>query len=308
MLSLPTSGFNRSVNRNNVARSILGDWLEASVIFGADGCSKSDAVDILTEENVADTQDMAHEIVDEGWTEIEGRIRNGGRTVAHNLIQDRIEKTGNWFDDPARSFLLMLSLFDAYPAWGTLHRHANSQGDLFERLTQASCEGIFRDWDVYRAGWSPAGPKDIPTIVRDLTNLLGTPGHPRAAEIAGAAANDAGLDLLVFRPFPDGSECVPFFAVQCASGANWTKKLTEPSTNLWQRLLDSAFKPTRALAIPFVVDRIELARRSTVIEGPLFDRHRLLSVGDGTAAWIEPQLANDLIHWLTPRVAALPFA
>lgn len=307
MLNLPTAGFNRSVNVKNVRRSILGDWLEASVIFGSAGCSKTDAVDVLTEESVTDSQDMARNIVDEGWTEIESRIRNGGATQTLGLGLERLEKLNDWRSDPVRSFMLMLGLFEAYPQWARTYRDPNSQGALFERVTAACCERILLGWQIYRAGWSPAGPKSIPLVVRELSIKLGVSGHPNPVEWAGRAANDAGLDLLCFRSFPDTHECVPYLALQCASGSNWTDKLTEPSVAQWQILLAAAFRPTRALAIPFVVDREELKRRCAVIEGPLFDRHRLLSAGDGSAAWVEPALAHDLEQWLEPRVAALPF-
>lgn len=308
MLTLPVSGFSRSVNVNNVRRPVLGDWLEASVMFGSENCSKSDAVDILVEEGVTDSQNMAHNIVGEGWSELETRRLHGGPTTTFSLVGDVIVKGTAWTDDLARSFLLLLSLFESYPKWAEAHRDTVGQGVLFERLCAHAFGCIFKDWYVYRAGWSPSGNKDIPGIVTELTAVLGTIGHPNPAQWAGQHANDAGLDLLCFRAFPDARECVPILALQCASGENWTKKLTEPSTNLWQKLLDSAYEPMRGLTIPFVVDRVELARRCAVIEGPLFDRNRLLSVGTGTNAWLEPGLAADIAAWLAPRVATLPFS
>ena len=42
MLSIPSVGFNRSVNKNNIAFDLLGDWIEASVMFGDDDVSKTD--------------------------------------------------------------------------------------------------------------------------------------------------------------------------------------------------------------------------------------------------------------------------
>ena len=176
-----------------------------------------------------------------------------------------------------------------------------------QRLTYASFQQLFGSWTIYRAGWSPSGGKDIPAIVHEISALLGTPGHADPHVWTGRRANDAGLDLLCFRGFPDARDCVPMIAVQCASGANWISKLTEPVPNVWGKILDASFNPTRALAIPFVIDKEELRRRCATIEGPLFDRNRILSASTHDANWVDQALQNDINNWLEPRVANLPF-
>ena len=57
MLPLPQKGFSQSVNVNNVNREALGDWLEASALFGDDQFSMTDVADILVEQGVVSTPD-----------------------------------------------------------------------------------------------------------------------------------------------------------------------------------------------------------------------------------------------------------
>ena len=58
----------------------MADWLEASLIFFDGQISKSDVVDVLIEEQIcpSDNQDIAHEIADMGWSELELRHQQSG--------------------------------------------------------------------------------------------------------------------------------------------------------------------------------------------------------------------------------------
>lgn len=313
MLPLPERGFSRSVTKNIVNRPIMGDWLEASALFCGEQFSINDIVDILVEQDVVDRvadeeaeseQDLAYGIAEEGWAEIRKRARHGGLSGAYEIHEKTVEPKNPWQTDPVRSFLILLSLAPLYKDWASACREIGDQGLLFERVSARACSGIFRDWYVYEAGWSAAGPKTVPVIVADMVGLLGVRGNANLDEWAPVHAKDGGLDLICFRSFPDERECVPWYAIQCASGADWKTKLHQPSTNKWKTYLDSSFEPTRALTIPFVVDREDMMRRSMDICGPLFDRNRLLSAGQGVENWMA-DIKDELIAWCSPRVDLL---
>lgn len=313
MLPLPTAGFSRSVTKNNVNRSIMGDWLEASALFCGQSFSINDVVDVLVEEAIVDRseadasdseQDLAYGIAEEGWTEINDRIRHSGPSQAYDIAGKTVRSKASWQDDPIRSFLILLSLAPHYPKWAEACRAYGEQGLLFEKVSSRACSAMFQDWYVYEAGWSAAGPKTVDMIVNDLAGLLGISGCANPQNWVPPNAKDGGLDLICFRTFPDARECVPMFAIQCASGAGWTGKVYQPDTKEWKKWLDSAFEPTRAMIIPFVVDRADLPIMAQRVDGPLFDRNRLLSVGQGIQDWMA-DIKDELIAWCTPRVELL---
>jgi hypothetical protein len=313
MLPLPVKGFSRSVTKNNIDRSIMGDWLEASALFCGETFSINDVVDILVESELVDRvtehetdsdQDLAYGIAEEGWTEIRNRVRHSGVSSAYRMHDKTVEPTAPWQSDPVRSFLIVLSLAPLYPKWAEACRAVGDQGLLFERVSARACKEIFREWTIYEAGWSAAGPKTVSDIVADMVGTLGVRGNANLGDWAPIHAKDGGLDLICFRAFPDLRECVPWYAIQCASGSNWKEKLHQPSTNKWKTYLDSSFEPTRALMIPFVVDRESMMQRSLDICGPLFDRTRLLSVGQGIQDWMD-DIKTELVDWCAPRIELL---
>jgi hypothetical protein len=313
LLSLPEEGFRRSVTANNVNRSIMGDWLEASALFAGEAFSTNEVVDILVEQGVVDLeldsdaeneQGLAYGIAEEGWTELRNRLAASGPSPCYEIAEKFVKPTAHWSADPVRSFLITLSLAPMYPKWAEACRAIGEQGLLFEKVSARACAEIFSGWVIYEAGWSPTGQRTVGQIVQDMISDLGVRGNANLGEWAPRAAKDGGLDLICFRQFPDQRECVPLFAIQCASGADWIKKLHQPSTNKWKTFLDSAFEPTRALTIPFVVDRNQMLRHSLDICGPLFDRNRLLSAGQGLADWMN-DIRQELIDWCQPRIELL---
>jgi hypothetical protein len=313
MLPLPEEGFDRSVNVNNVNRSAMGDWLEASALFSGESFSKSDVIDVLVEQAVVDLtsdvdatgeQGLAYAIADEGWAELRNRMAASGPSTGYTILEKSVEPTGSWTDDPVRSFLIILSLTTLYPNWAKACRAVGEQGLLFEKVSARACSRIFAGWTIYEAGWSPTGPKTVPQIVQDMVSQLGVQGNPNLGDWVPQSAKDGGLDLMCFRSFPDQREFSPLYAVQCASGANWKSKTHQPNTNSWQIWLSSSFAPSKALIVPFAVDRDEMRLRATEISGPLFDRNRILSVGQGVEGWMG-DIRQELIDWCQPRVELL---
>ncbi len=306
MLKLPEAGFRYSVDKNNVDQIILADWIEASALFLDIRVSKSTISDILIEENVCSTQDMAYEVADSGWNEIGNRLKGECGQKSIHMSSTEIYRSMSWQDDLPRALLLTLSLFPHYKEWATAHRNSPLQGDIFERFSLAVLQEAFPDWVIHRAGWSPAGAKKIPQVVQDLTDMLGFPGDPDLEKWAATTANECGLDIFCFRPFADKRDALPMYLVQCASGAGWIKKLQEPSTNQWKGLLGSTVEPKRIVAIPFLLDEKELSQRSSVVNGPLLDRRRLLYKCKQEPRWLPDQLTTDILDWLNPIVADIP--
>ncbi len=310
MIQIPQVGFKRSVNQSNVEPNSLGDWLEAIVLFDQYEVAKSDIVDILIEYQICpdEAQELAHEIASMGWDELRLRKSWGGIPDSLSISTNRIEDATNWADFPIRSFLLLLSMFKLFPDWAEDNRDNVVQGNLFEEVVEEICPALLPGWEVYRAGWAPENAKDIPTIVADLCERLNTTGAVHLHAWHAPDAKDAGLDIVCYRSFSDSREALPAYFLQCASGKNWRDKVNTPNADQWQKMLDSAVRPSTGIVAPFVIEDRELKIAALTGQITVFDRHRLLSAATGDNIQLPVELSNRLIDWMHPRIEALPKA
>ena len=283
MLPIPTSGFPQPTVtppeiEHNIKLEILCDWIEASVLFDEEDLSTTDVVDILTKEEIYDDSDLALEIVEWGWRKLKRRLRWIGEGSPFSFIGRKMRRMRSWEENPAHSFCILLSMPLCYTDWSTgLHGVGYSeQGRLFESLTKASIESQFSDWEVYQAGWSVSNPVKLSEVVDEVASRLGEE-MKNITPWENPEGNDAGLDLLCYRPFPDNRAGIPVYLMQCASGKNWKFKLKEPDLKTWMKMIDFVAIPRKAFAIPFALPDDEFKSRCNVVDGLLLDRYRLLA-------------------------------
>ena len=143
---------------------------------------------------------------------------------------------------------------------------------------------------------SPRLPLTLKSDSRHIDEWLITPG------------NDGGLDIVCYRSFDDEREATPVFFLQCASGKNWRTKIATPNPDLWQKLLNSAVKPSTGIVAPFVIDRKELKFHALVGQIIVFDRIRLIKAARAGNVQLPEDLAQELRDWMDPRVEHLPRA
>lgn len=310
MLIRPEKGFARSKTRNNVGTSELADWIEASCFLLQERISKSDIVDILIEEHICDPddQDLAHQIADAGFEEVGRRIRLLKGVGAIRRIKDHFLPLSRIEDEPLFAFFLTLSVSRIYPDWAGEFSDYPYQGDLFERVVESLCPSLLPGWITYRAGWSPNNAISISSIVDELCPLLNTRGHPNLSAWVPNAAKDGGLDLVCYRSFDDGKEAQPTFLIQCASGANWRRKVTTPNGVSWKQYLDSAVIPSTAIAAPFVITDDEV--RFAGLEGQVtvFDRSRLLHGAVASNENLGEALLDEVFNFVAAYKSNLPLA
>ena len=307
MLAVPTSGFSRSVETNNVSLDVLADWLEANVLFGdEDQLSDASLIDVLCEGQICKKQSMAAEIIGNGWTELRRRQKCIGRAWPIAITSGRITRMRSWEDVPAHSFCVLLALAKWYRHWANgFGNDYTEQGELFEALTRKSLETHFRGWLVHSTGWAQTHARRLGDIVKKVSSLLGESEGP-LEKWTRPSAKDAGLDLVLYRPFNDARVGIPVYLFQCASGGDWEGKLHTPRLEIWTRIIDFAAKPKKAFATPFSFLDSEFVRNCLLVDGLLVDRYRLLAAGNENPAWIPPDLRDRLIAWCQPRVAKLP--
>ena len=307
MLAVPTSGFFRSVEVSNVSLDVLADWIEANVLFGDENqLSDASLIDVLCEEQICNEQAMAAGIIGNGWTELRRRQSCIGQAWPIALAPGRITRTRPWQDVPAHSFCVLLALAKWYRPWAKkFGSNYTEQGELFEILTKKSLEAHFQGWKVHSTGWTRTQSRRLGAIVKDVSSLLGESEGP-LERWTRPSASDAGLDLVLYRPFNDARVGIPVYLFQCASGGDWEGKLHTPRLEIWTRIVDFAAKPKKAFATPFSFLDDEFVRNCNLVDGLLLDRYRLLAAGDENPDWISSDLRDRLIAWCEPRVASLP--
>ena len=311
MLALPTSGFSRSAGTSpeighNIRLDILCDWIEGSVLFDDEAVSKIDIVEILIEGNIYNDSNLALNVVNEAWSELKRRFGCIKEGNPFSFIRQTIKSRYPWQENPAHSFCLLLSMPRCYKDWSTalFRNDYNEQGRLFESLTKASVENQFSDWEVYQTGWSRTNRVKLADIVDEISNRLGEmKGEIEPWENPGG--NEAGLDLLFYRPFPDNRVGVPVYLMQCASGENWVHKLHEPDLNVWTKIILFAATPSKAIAIPFALLDKEFKQRCNRVNGMLLDRYRLLAAVNHNGKWVPNFLETEIVDWITPRLQTL---
>ena len=312
MLAFPTHGFSHPTVIppeviHNVELDILCDWIEGSVLFDQEGISTTDVIDVLIEEGVYESRDLASNIVSRAWNELKRRLRWIGSGSPFIFRRRKIQTIYSWKENPAYSFCVLLSMSKCYDYWSTKLDTGGygKQGQLFESLTKASMENQFLDWEVYQTGWSASNPVKLSGVVNEISKRLGEEqGNIKPWE--NPDGNDAGLDLFCYRPFPDGRVGIPVYLVQCASGKNWFRKLHEPELSVWTKMILFAATPKKAFAIPFALLDDEFKERCNKVDGMLLDRYRLLAASTYNKDWVSDDLNAEIIDWVTPRMQTLP--
>lgn len=167
-----------------------------------------------------------------------------------------------------------------------------------ERITAAAARFLLGpDTRSVRFGWpsEDGRPVEFPDAVRWLAGLMKV---PVGASYRPPVNKDGGVDVVAWRPFPDGRSGFPVVLIQCTLERNYAHKAADVDRRVWSGWLRLDVDPTTALAIPEVVaageDWNTLATRTVVL-----DRIRLASLLPRTpederllpvSGWAEEQL------------------
>jgi len=305
MLTTPTKGFVRSVEKHNVRLDVLCDWIEGSVLLDHEELSVTDIADVLVEEEIYDKQDFAREGVQDAWAELRRRQYLIGDSCAFNISDKWIQARTQWQDAPAHAFCVLLSLAPYYDWWR--HEFGNDytkQGDLFEQLVKASLEAQLCSWEIHQTGWTRTSTDGLRQVVNKVATRLGEElVHSELWD--QSKAKDMGLDLLCYRPFPDNRVGIPVYLMQCASGGNWQGKLKTPDLDIWNDMISFRNQPLRAFAAPFSFLDDEFTKSCVRVKGLFLDRCRLLGAFHYHENWVSKPLQDQITAWAEPRVEVL---
>ena len=303
MLEIPDQGFVISTEKHNSITSTVCDWIEASCLFEEESVSKPQLVDVLKDLGIYSDSDFAFMYTDNLFNELDLRHKGMPTSYPFVRIRDTLKANGTWKDSLEYSFCLLVSLLPFYKTWrDEFSPNFVEQGALFEKITAFRLKNIFPGWQVENYGWTQDNATPLTALMPDLAGLL----CERCGDLeywADKRANDAGLDVLCVRRFPD--ERVGFFSllIQCASGENWKKKLREPNIDEWSKYIDFACRPHKAVSIPYALDTDTYRKNVLKSAGLLFDRLRLFS--HSTDA-MDAILAERIEAWMEPAIDLSP--
>ncbi len=308
MLALPTTGFSYSANSHNVKLDVLCDWIEANILFDETELSDNDIIDSLIDGQIYADSDFASERVSSAWTELRKRQIWLTGNSPFKIVRGKIIRRLTWRNSIAHTFCLLLSLNKWYSDWAKqFGKDYTTQGMLFEKLTKESLDLQFFDWETVLTGWSRENCNKLKEIVKDVASKLNE-SVGNIGRWTTDRANDAELDILLYRPFQDRRIGVPVYLMQCASGVNWTKKVRTPDIRIWDRIIEFGAKPRRAFSLPFALLDEEFIVNCAHVNGMLVDRYRILSASKYKKNWVSPQLKKDLCAWCKPRIDNIPLA
>jgi hypothetical protein len=306
MLQPPIKGFRRSINEHNIDLDAITDWIEASILLGEDRISTTDIIDILMEENWYQDQDFAYELLENVFFELKARLTCLRPGSGMRVFKSHIKRNGLWTDNPAYCFCMLLSLSDRYDINLDINPdNYIEQGELFELIAMESIRTQFSGWQLHRTGWSINNAVRLSDVIGLIIDKLGEK-RGNLEDWSSPQANESGLDILLYRQFPDGRVGIPIFLLQCASGKNWRDKVKSPDIDDWKRYVQFAAPPQKAFAIPFSLTEAEFVRECGRTQGVLLDRYRILAADLINPDWISAELRDRINTWIAPRIPLFP--
>jgi hypothetical protein len=293
------------------------DWLELRALEAADrNSSIQDLVQVIRrtgtieaiepDDDPEDPQDRGAEktqvVAEDAFAEIEDRHASCGGNRGTYPFRPRpqyIELRG----EPKKSlylFLLLLSRFgkDSGP-------RGTDGAKLFELLSVQVAAAYFGGGaagvESYHFG-APrrSTPRRFVDALNDMCRQMGEGQGCRVDRHNLSDQKDAKLDLTVWRPFRDKRPGMLMGFGQCATGNDWSDKLThlQPEAFCGMWMVDTpAVAPVRLFFVPFRIEQrrwLDVTRRGGIV----FDRCRIATYGRGIGRDLIRQCAEWTGHVL----------
>lgn len=172
---------------------------------------------------------------------------------------------------------------------------------VFERITERA---VARLWGgegrAMRFGWpSEVGrPPEFPLAVPWLAAKLGLQA---GVGYRPPRRKDGGVDVVGWRPFPDGRSGFPIVLVQCTLQSDILAKSRDVDARLWASWLVMDEEPATALAVPQTIPAGVLWDE-LALNGAVFERMRLTGLTaagsfiPGLEDWVSSTLASLRPH------------
>ena len=273
----------------NASVETLADWLELVALVGqSKSASIQDLVSLVrlngTIEELLDPDDPfdrgseeAQETAEAAFGAISSRLRTCGDEYPFNVTSQSITAK----ESAVRSVYAFLMLLSAYgkDAAGS----SNSGAKLFEEVAGTALNtylgGSTTQSRTYQFGFPRRLlPTGFRAALDDMCAKMEEGGGSRDRPTSGQQ-NDAKLDIVGWIPMPDARPGKLMIFGQCATGWNWTDKMSEMQAGPWcdHWMIDTPpVKPLRSLFVPHCIPDDWLA--TSRYSGVLFDRNRIAAL------------------------------
>lgn len=169
---------------------------------------------------------------------------------------------------------------------------------ILERITERAVARLWgSEGRAIRFGW----PSDLgrpPEFPLAVTWLAGKLGLQAGVGYRPPRRKDGGVDVVGWRPFPDGRSGFPIVLVQCTLQGNIAAKSRDVDSRLWATWLMMDEEPATALAVPQTIASGVLWDE-LALNGAVFERVRLAGLA-GTESSV-PGLSD----WITSTLTSL---
>lgn len=261
----------------------LADWLELLAILSDDG--NSSAGDLHRELKRLAGGGNLEELVGQVFSELQSRLTGAPNAYPFTLTGTLLTRRGGWEEFVPYVFCLLMSFCRNEIRKGKKKERSEM---LFEKL---SCEAArkYLGGNALRFG----SPRDeMPKAFREAVNEL----CRRIKEGQGCQAKptrnkkDDGLDVVAWKPFPDGLPGKVILFGQCATGDDWPGKMYECAgfSKIWVERPGPS-EILRSVFIPYRVER-DLWDDHVVKANVLFDRCRIADL------FSEKEPLEDLVN------------
>lgn len=298
----------------------IADWAEIQILYSGSGSIAFEAVrteidkDGSLEDELEEEAEELGQLVDwpenaterllaNGESEILRRIEIADNVYPFQLIDGTLGMKPD--SDKYLPYIFCLLACDS-EMWDPADQR---QVVLLEHLAREVLE-IYLGGTAIRFGT----PRDtMPDGLHDAIEELASLSHSRVAGgyPTNDSDNDLGLDVAGWKDFPDGNTSILQVYLQCTVQQSWEGKKGEPDMEKWSGVLSWPFRPTKGMAIPWVVnggDDWHRASSGTL----LFDRLRLAltldnypdrGIDDKWSEWCQQRIANGKTRFYPVAVA-----
>lgn len=186
------------------------------------------------------------------------------------------------------------------PAW-----NLTSAAKILEHIVEMSFHDYFgRGTQTINFGFPSEvnRPSDFNKAVEWLASKTGI---PVGSGYRDARFKDGGVDIFVWKSFPDMKPGVPIMLLQCTLQEKFLSKIRDVDTRLWSSWLSSDIDPVAGLCVPHVVSKIEDWNEITT-RGLLFDRMRLSLMAnniDFKLTAVDQAFVNQLLQQFKAQIS-----
>jgi hypothetical protein len=248
------------------SREQLADWIETVLLLRGARQIGLDAIQALAEERVG----ASPAAVSLAIGVMSRRAQALGSAYPFTVIPD-VALRGT---DVVRRYPYAALLLMSPEAPSRTLRHPSPPPEmalLFEQMTVRAALRLLGEQQskAVRFGWpyEDGRPPDFPGAVSWLASQMGiAPG----AAYRPPRRRDGGVDVVAWRPFPDGRSGFPMILVQCTLQAEILAKAADIDLRIWAGWLTLDIDPWTALAVPMTIAKKvewdDLAVRCLILE------------------------------------------